>query len=53
MGLVICRRILDLHHGVISYKSGDGATFGFNLPCRQKMVDSAGDLVEETVKANG
>ncbi len=52
IGLVSCRRILDLHNGDIFYTAGVGATFAFRLPCRQKIVDSTSTDVQETVKAN-
>jgi len=40
VGLAVCRRILDRHHGTISAKSqpGNGATFIVTLPARQTQT---------------
>jgi len=42
VGLAVCRRIIDRHHGTITARSkpGEGATFVMTLPLRQATTDS-------------
>jgi PAS domain S-box-containing protein len=48
VGLAVCRRITDRHHGTISAKSelGKGATFVVILPVRQDKTDAAANRPE-------
>jgi len=41
VGLAVCRRIVDRHHGTINAhsKPGEGATFIITLPMRQSRTD--------------
>jgi PAS domain S-box-containing protein len=43
VGLAVCRRIVDRHHGTITAKSkpGQGATFVVTLPLRQSNPDTS------------
>jgi two-component system sensor kinase FixL len=43
VGLAVCRRIVDRHHGTITARSkpGDGATFVVSLPARQAKAEGA------------
>jgi light-regulated signal transduction histidine kinase (bacteriophytochrome) len=43
VGLAVCRRIVDRHHGTITARSkpGEGATFTVSLPARQEKMNSA------------
>lgn len=41
IGLITCKRILDTHHGVISYAFKKGACFGFEMPLVQARANEA------------
>jgi len=43
MGLTICKRIVDFHHGSIWVKSqpGDGSTFSFTLPISSETPNAS------------
>jgi PAS domain S-box-containing protein len=41
IGLITCRKIMDLHHGTIGYRNDNGAVFYIRLPLNRQGVDVA------------